>query len=103
VPLDDDSYTRLSDLIEDESQGQPFDLVFDITLQDTIDEVIAQLSEREMRIIKLRFGLGGEGPYTLEETGRFLGITRERVRQIQERALVKLRESVVIQDLKNQY
>lgn len=103
VTIDDDSYTRLSDLIEDESMQQPFDHVFDLTLQDTIDEVLAQLSEREMRIIKLRFGLGGEGPYTLEETGRFLGITRERVRQIQEKALIKLRENVVIQDFKNQY
>lgn len=103
VPIDDESYTRLSDLIEDENQEQPFDFVFDLTLQDTIEEVLAQLSEREMRIIKLRFGLGGEGPYTLEETGRFLGITRERVRQIQEKALVKLRENAIIQDFKNQY
>lgn len=103
VPIDDDSYTRLSDLIEDENQEQPFDFVFDLTLQDTIEEVLEQLSEREMRIIKLRFGLGGEGPYTLEETGKFLGITRERVRQIQEKALVKLRENVIIQDFKNQY
>ena len=48
--------------------------------------VLDKLSEREMRIIKLRFGLDGEGPFTLEETGKILGITRERVRQIQERA-----------------
>ncbi len=103
VPLDDDSFTRLSDVIEDENQRQPFDLVFHLTLQDTLEEVLAQLNEREMRIIKLRFGLGGEGPYTLEETGRFLGITRERVRQIQEKALAKLRENVIIQDFRDQY
>lgn len=103
VTIDDDSYTRLSDLIEDEMQVQPFDLVFNMTLQDTIEEVLEQLSEREMRIIKLRFGLGGEGPYTLEETGRFLGITRERVRQIQEKAIDKLRDNFLIQDLQNQY
>ncbi len=65
--------------------------------------MLEQLSEREMRIIKLRFGLGGEGPYTLEETGRFLGITRERVRQIQEKALSKLRDNLVIQDFHEQY
>jgi RNA polymerase primary sigma factor len=103
VQIDDDSSTRLSDVIEDEHQAQPFDLVFHLTLQDTIEEVLEQLSEREMRIIKLRFGLGGEGPYTLEETGRFLGITRERVRQIQEKALSKLRDNVVIQDFHEQY
>ncbi|TVR70189.1 MAG: sigma-70 family RNA polymerase sigma factor [Spirochaetaceae bacterium] len=103
VTLDDDSYTRLADLIEDEQQIQPFDLAFHLTLQDTLEEVLAELNEREMRIIKLRFGLGGEGPYTLEETGRFLGITRERVRQIQEKAIEKLRENMVIQDYRNLY
>ena len=103
VTLDDDHYTRLADLIEDEHQAQPFDLAFHLTLQDTLEEVLAQLSEREMRIIKLRFGLGGEGPYTLEETGRFLGITRERVRQIQEKALGKLRDHIVIQDFHERY
>ncbi len=103
VPIDEDNSTRLSDVIEDEQQAQPFDLVFHLTLQDTIEEVLDQLSEREMRIIKLRFGLGGEGPYTLEETGQFLGITRERVRQIQEKALGKLRDNVVMQDFHEQY
>ena len=103
VPIDDDSYTRLSDMIEDDNQTQPFDVVFQLTLQDTLEEVLHQLNEREMRIIKLRFGLGGEGPYTLEETGRFLGITRERVRQLQEKALAKLRENNIIQDFRDQY
>ena len=103
VTIDDDSYTKLSDLIEDDQQSQPFDVVFHLTLQDTLIEVLEQLSEREMRIIKLRFGLGGEGPYTLEETGQFLGITRERVRQIQEKALEKLRENLVIQDFRGRY
>ncbi|MFP4153422.1 MAG: sigma-70 family RNA polymerase sigma factor, partial [Alkalispirochaeta sp.] len=103
VTVDEESYTRLADLIEDENQTQPFDLVFNLTLQDTLEEVLEELNEREMRIIKLRFGLGGEGPYTLEETGRFLGITRERVRQIQEKALDKLRENIRIQDLHHQY
>jgi RNA polymerase primary sigma factor len=52
-----------------------------------------------MRIIKLRYGLDGEGPFTLEETGRILGITRERVRQIQERALLKLKQLHVSTEL----
>jgi RNA polymerase primary sigma factor len=98
VTVDDDNFTRLADLIEDESSEQPFDLVFHVTLQDTIQEVLKQLSSREMKIIQLRFGLSGEGPFTLEETGKFLGITRERVRQIQEKAIAKLRSSVVMQD-----
>jgi RNA polymerase primary sigma factor len=98
VTVDEDNFTRLSDLIEDESSAQPFDLVFHITLQDTITEVLKQLSQREMKIIQLRFGLSGEGPFTLEETGKYLGITRERVRQIQEKAIRKLREISVMQD-----
>lgn len=100
VTVDEDNYTRLSDLIEDESSSEPFDEVYHITLQDTINQVLRQLSNREMRIIELRFGLSGEGPLTLEETGKVLGITRERVRQIQEKAINKLRNSDVIQELR---
>jgi RNA polymerase primary sigma factor len=75
--------------------------VYHITLQDTINEVLRQLSRREMRIIELRFGLSGDGPLTLEETGKVLGITRERVRQIQEKAINKLRNSSVIQEFRH--
>jgi RNA polymerase primary sigma factor len=62
-----------------------------MTIQETIACILSNLSEREMKIIQLRFGLTGEGPLTLEETGKLLGITRERVRQIQEKATYKLR------------
>lgn len=98
--VDEDSVTRLSDLIRDDSNQEPFENVFTMALQDTLDEVLQQLSDREMRIIQLRFGLGGEGPLTLEETGKMLGITRERVRQIQEKAITKLRSFKLIKDLK---
>jgi RNA polymerase primary sigma factor len=69
-------------------------------LQETIEQILSHLSEREVRIIKLRYGLAGEGPYTLQETGKILGITRERVRQIQEKAIAKLRNLNVIDELK---
>jgi RNA polymerase primary sigma factor len=101
--VDDDNVTRLSDLIKDERSEQPFERVFHMSLQDTIDAVLKQLSEREMKIIKLRFGLEGEGPFTLEETGKMLGITRERVRQIQEKAMAKLRNLSQIQDFHDLY
>jgi RNA polymerase primary sigma factor len=84
--------TKLSDLIKDEGTAEPFESAFAIALQDTLALILDKLNEREMRIIKLRFGLDGEGPFTLEETGRILGITRERVRQIQERAIMKLKQ-----------
>jgi RNA polymerase primary sigma factor len=90
--VDEDSVTHLSDLIKDESVPEPFEEVFSMTLQDTLADVLTNLSEREIMIIKLRYGLNGEGPRTLEETGKLLGITRERVRQIQEKAIQKLKD-----------
>jgi RNA polymerase primary sigma factor len=91
--------TRLADLIRDDASAKPFESAFAMALQDTLAMVLDKLNEREMRIIKLRFGLDGEGPFTLEETGKILGITRERVRQIQERALVKLKQLRVSSEL----
>ena len=98
--IDDDKTTKLSDLIQDENDHGPFESVFNMTLQETIHQVLERLTYREMRIIKLRFGLDGQGPYTLEQTGKMLGITRERVRQIQEKAITKLRHFEPIQELK---
>jgi RNA polymerase primary sigma factor len=99
TPVAGESPAKLSDLIRDDASARPFDGAFAIALQDTIAMVLDRLSERDMRIIKLRFGLDGEGPFTLEETGKILGITRERVRQIQERALVKLKQLRVSSEL----
>ncbi len=90
--VDEDNVTHLSDLIKDESVVEPFEEVFSMTLQDTLSNVLRNLSQREITIIQLRYGLNGEGPRTLEETGKLLGITRERVRQIQEKAIQKLKE-----------
>lgn len=90
--VDEDNVTHLSDLIKDESVAEPFEEVFSMALQDTLSSVLKNLSQREITIIQLRYGLNGEGPRTLEETGKLLGITRERVRQIQEKAIQKLKE-----------
>lgn len=91
-PVADENASKLIDLIRDDGTPEPSRNAFAMALQDTLAMVLEKLTDREMRIIKLRFGLDGEGPFTLEETGRILGITRERVRQIQERALAKLRQ-----------
>jgi RNA polymerase primary sigma factor len=98
--VDDGNLTRLADLIKDDSMAEPFEMVFSMTLQETMEDILSQLSEREMKIIQLRFGLTGEGPLTLEETGKMLGITRERVRQIQEKATWKLRGLRELNELK---
>ena len=99
TPVAGENPTRLADLIRDDVSEKPFESAFALALQDTLAMVLDKLNEREMRIIKLRFGIDGEGPFTLEETGRILGITRERVRQIQERALVKLKQLRVSSEL----
>jgi RNA polymerase primary sigma factor len=99
--VDDDHVTRLSELIKDENSLEPIESVFNSSLQDTLGEVLDQLNEREKRIIQLRYGLSGEGPLTLEETGKMLGITRERVRQIQEKAITKLKAFPEIRELKD--
>ena len=99
--VDNGNLTRLADLIKDDSMSGPFEMVFSMTLQDTMTDILSQLSEREMKIIQLRFGLAGEGPLTLEETGKLLGITRERVRQIQEKATSKLRSMGELLDLRD--
>ena len=79
----------------------PFERAFGLALHDTLAEVLHRLSRREARIIRLRFGLDREGPHSLEETGRLLGITRERVRQIQEKAMGKLRNQKLILELRS--
>jgi len=98
--VDDGNLTRLADLIKDDNRAEPFEMVFSMTLQETMGGILSQLSKREMKIIQLRFGLTGENPLTLEETGRYLGITRERVRQIQEKAIWKLRTLHDLKELK---
>jgi RNA polymerase primary sigma factor len=98
--VDDGNLTRLADLIKDDSLAEPFETVFSMTLQETMGDIISHLSERELKFIQLRFGLAGEGPLTLEETGKLLGITRERVRQIQEKATFKLRSLKELRELR---
>ncbi|HTX72839.1 MAG TPA: sigma-70 family RNA polymerase sigma factor [Rectinemataceae bacterium] len=100
--VDEDNVTHLSDLIKDESVTEPFEEVFSMALQDTLGDVLKSLSQREITIIQLRYGLNGEGPRTLEETGKLLGITRERVRQIQEKAIQKLKELQELSEYKGE-
>jgi len=98
--VDDGNATRLADLIRDDSLVEPFEAVFSMIIQETMGDILSNLSEREMKIMQLRFGLDGEPPLTLEETGKLLGITRERVRQIQERAANKLKSYQELYELK---
>ncbi|MDH3423596.1 MAG: sigma-70 family RNA polymerase sigma factor, partial [Gemmatimonadota bacterium] len=85
--------SRLLDYLPDQFSPGPEDEAYEQALKNTIEEALASLKEREAKILRLYFGLDDQDPMTLEEIGTILGITRERVRQIKEKALVRLRHA----------
>jgi len=91
TPTDDEEESVLGDFIEDRGTASPSEAVSQQMLREILQEALATLSPREMRILKLRYGLADGRMYTLEEVGRKLGVTRERVRQIEAQALARLR------------
>lgn len=91
APVGEDQESILGDFIPDESQLSPVDQASKQLLKDHLDEVLGTLTEREAKVLKLRFGLEGTKQMTLEEVGRVFGVTRERIRQIEAKALRKLK------------
>ena len=94
APLGDDDSNRFADIIPDERAADPYEELEDKTNADMVREVIGILDPREMTILRFRFGLDGGGEKTLEEVGEKFGVTRERIRQIQNVALRKLRKKI---------
>jgi RNA polymerase primary sigma factor len=94
APLGDDETNRIADVIADERASTPYEDLEDKTNVDLVREVIGILDPREMTILRYRFGLDGGGEKTLEEVGEKFGVTRERIRQIQNVALRKLRKKI---------
>lgn len=94
APVGEDDSTHFGDLVGDENAATPFETLRDKTLQADIHSMIARLDKREAEIIRLRFGLDGNTPKTLEEVGEIFGITRERVRQLQNMALSQMRKNM---------
>jgi RNA polymerase sigma factor (sigma-70 family) len=90
-PLRDDSDAELGDMVEDRSAVSPFDAAAAALLSDEINKLLVDLDKREREIIRLRFGLDRGEPLTLDEVGEHFGLTRERIRQIEARAMSKLR------------
>ncbi len=91
TPVGDDEDSFLGDFIEDTTQISPYEETSKELLRESIEEVLSSLDEREMKVLSLRFGLMGETPKTLEEVGKIFNVTRERIRQIEAKALRKLR------------
>jgi len=91
TPVGDDEDSFLGDFIEDTTQPSPYEETSKELLRESIEEVLGSLDEREAKVLSLRFGLMGETPKTLEEVGKIFNVTRERIRQIEAKALRKLR------------
>lgn len=89
----DDEDSVLGDFVEDEERDSPEESASNQILKEQLSEIIATLTDREQKIIRLRFGIGGGKPHTLEEVGNEFDVTRERIRQIEAKALAKLRKN----------
>ena len=89
----DDDDSSLGDFIEDEDRVSPEDSAATQLLKEQIASILSTLSDREQKIIKMRFGIGGGKSHTLEEVGAEFSVTRERIRQIEAKALAKLRKN----------
>jgi RNA polymerase primary sigma factor len=101
TPIGEEEDSHLGDFIEDSDAVVPVDAASFILLQEQLEDVLRTLSEREKKVIQLRFGLVDGHPRTLEEVGRDFGVTRERIRQIESKTLSKLRHPSRSQKLRD--
>ena len=101
TPIEEDADSEFGDFIEDKSSPQPAEVVTHNLLREHLEQVLARLPEREAHILQLRYGLLDGETHTLEEVGRKIGVTRERVRQLEAQALNRLRHSSAHQLLRD--
>jgi RNA polymerase primary sigma factor len=101
TPIGEEDDSNLGDFIEDSDAVVPIDAASFILLQEQLDSILHTLSEREKKVIQLRFGLTDGHPRTLEEVGKEFGVTRERIRQIESKTLSKLRHPSRSQKLRD--
>jgi RNA polymerase primary sigma factor len=100
-PVGEEEDSELGNFIEDEQTPTPSDTTYQDILRDKLEEVLTTLTPREVRILRMRFGLHNGRSYTLEEVGRKFGLTRERIRQIEGQALRRLRHPSRSRDLRD--
>jgi RNA polymerase primary sigma factor len=100
-PIGEEEDSELGDFVEDEQAESPFDSASLNLRRSDIECTLAALPERERKVIEMRFGLDGSQPCTLEEVGKAFGVTRERIRQIENNTLKKLETLPEAQGLKD--
>jgi RNA polymerase primary sigma factor len=94
APISDEDSTVFGEMVGDEDSQTPYEQLRDKNMLNEIDDLLSVLDERERKIIFSRFGMDGGKPQTLEEVGKKFGVTRERIRQLQNIALLKLRHAL---------
>jgi RNA polymerase primary sigma factor len=99
-PVGDEEESELGDFVADETTEQPFETATETLQREDIQKALDALPQRERQVIELRYGLRGHEPLTLEEVGRAFGVTRERVRQIENNTLKKLKQLPEAQGLR---
>jgi RNA polymerase primary sigma factor len=100
-PVGDDGDSEFGDFIEDMDSPSPVEAATQHLLQETIEEVLSELTPRQSHILRLRFGLGGGEPHTLEEIANKFGLSRERIRQLEKEALRRLRHPRLAHNLRD--
>jgi RNA polymerase primary sigma factor len=101
TPLGEEDDVHLGDLIPDQQAVAPADAAHRQILREEMEDLLDQLDQRERRVLELRYGFQDGRERTLEEVGRVFGVTRERIRQIEAQALIRLRDSTSVQRLKD--
>ncbi len=100
TPIGEEEDSHLGDLIEDKTTPSPLDLAINYDLKEQIEKALETLNPKEARILRLRFGIGADATHTLEELGQEFEVTRERIRQIEVKAIRKLRHPSRSQELR---
>jgi RNA polymerase primary sigma factor len=100
-PVGDDEESEFGHFLTDENEPLPEEYVEETLRKDTLKHILAMLSQRERRVLEQRYGLNGERPRTLDEVGRTFNVTRERIRQIENQTLKKLRALADAQKLRD--
>jgi RNA polymerase primary sigma factor len=100
-PVGDDEGAEFGHFIADEQAESPYKLAIDTLAKEALNAVLGNLSDRDRRVLEMRYGLGGKDPLTLDEVGRTFKVTRERIRQIENQSLKKLQQLPESQQLRN--